>query len=370
MAEPVMAGGNSRRIPTGRLRAASMFAAAFGLTALLASASWAQNEAPVMASAAIDGAEQAGIVSVADGNVTAIDSDGTSRVLQDGSPFYVGDTITTAPDSHASLDFEDQGSVVLRPSTAFQIASYHFEPDRHPETAGGALPPPAAGTPAESAFFSLIKGGFRAVSGLIGHVNRQDYGIATPTATIGIRGTQFDVRYCRQDCADSENGGAASEDGLYTSVLNGAVAMRNDTGETLLPQGQHIHAVSRSLPFQRLARPPAALRHMELPSNLQRRDQHMRQQIHQQRQQRRQQHEPPPRHPLRKPLHTGRPGPNGEAGNNRRDVLSPEESRAHPAARDRNERGESQQQERQHEKPASKKSCTPEQKKKKEDGCK
>ena len=54
----------------------------------------------------------------------------------------------------------------------------------------------------ESAFFRLLKGGFRAVSGLIGHTRREDYAVQTPVATIGIRGTDYEVRMCSGDCGD------------------------------------------------------------------------------------------------------------------------------------------------------------------------
>ena len=41
----------------------------------------------------------------------------------------------------------------------------------------------------ESAFYSLVKGAMRTVTGLVGRVNRNAYRVATPTATVGIRGT-------------------------------------------------------------------------------------------------------------------------------------------------------------------------------------
>jgi hypothetical protein len=44
----------------------------------------------------------------------------------------------------------------------------------------------------ERSFFSLLKGGFRAVTGLIGSRNKRNYRIKTPSATIGIRGTDHE----------------------------------------------------------------------------------------------------------------------------------------------------------------------------------
>ena len=57
-------------------------------------------------------------------------------------------------------------------------------------------PPPPAPAGASHAFFSLLKGGFRTVSGLIGKINHEDYSVATPVATIGIRGTDYLTVLC------------------------------------------------------------------------------------------------------------------------------------------------------------------------------
>ena len=39
--------------------------------------------------------------------------------------------------------------------------------------------------------FNFIRGGMRTVSGAIGKVNRNNYRVQTPVATIGIRGTSY-----------------------------------------------------------------------------------------------------------------------------------------------------------------------------------
>jgi hypothetical protein len=68
----------------------------------------------------------------------------------------------------------DGAYISLQPNTEFGIKEYKFEGK-------------ADGT--ESAFYSLLKGAMRTVTGLVGRVNRDRYQVATPTATVGIRGT-------------------------------------------------------------------------------------------------------------------------------------------------------------------------------------
>jgi hypothetical protein len=47
----------------------------------------------------------------------------------------------------------------------------------------------------------LVRGGFRAVTGLIARNSPNAARVQTNTATIGIRGTDFDARICSRDCA-------------------------------------------------------------------------------------------------------------------------------------------------------------------------
>jgi hypothetical protein len=123
-----------------------------------------------------------------------IDSKGTSIVERAGAaPRILGaneklderDTISVARDSWAILEFQDQTRITLRPNTVFRIDAY------------------SAGVP-ESALMGLVKGGFRAVTGLIARRNPSNVRIQTAVATIGIRGTEFDARLCEDDCAQEE----------------------------------------------------------------------------------------------------------------------------------------------------------------------
>ena len=222
-------------------------------------------------------AEQAATATLAVGTVQAVAADGSSRSLHDGDLVYSGETVKTGDQSYANLDFTDGGTIMLRPGTQFSIVNYHYDEQGHLEDTepGDTVPPqpPASSSndsepplpPQENAFFKLIKGGLRAVSGLIGHVQRDNYRMETPAATIGIRGTDYEARYCGADCGDEKDTSGAPADGLYTAVDKGSIGVRNDSGETVTRQGQYLyvqHARARAvLSNQR----PHALRHMELP---------------------------------------------------------------------------------------------------------
>lgn len=207
-------------------------------------------------------AELAGNVLLAVGQVSDLGADGRQRLLHDGDTVYAGDSLSTGAGSYADLEFADGGRILLHPDTAFQIERFHYQPAAHPENA-----PPTAAAEHESAFFRLIRGGLRAISGLIGHVYRNSYRLDTPVATIGIRGTEYEARYCAGNCQDTQG---ASENGLYAGVERGAIALSNQTGEVITTAGEFLYVRDARSPIRLLKGRPAALHHMRLPERFRR----------------------------------------------------------------------------------------------------
>jgi len=151
-------------------------------------------------------AEPAGKVTAAQGEVTAAGKNGTIRSLAQDAPVFAGDIISTGPNSKVRIIFSDQGVIFLRPSSRFVIDAYQHS--------GSAAK--------DESKFSLVRGGFRAVTGAIGQANKDRVQIKTPVATIGIRGTDHEGRFCAGDCLDLTNiGVSAPPDGLYTGTQVG-----------------------------------------------------------------------------------------------------------------------------------------------------
>ncbi|MFZ1908024.1 MAG: FecR family protein [Burkholderiales bacterium] len=115
----------------------------------------------------------AGRIDFSIGGVVATRPNGQERPLAKGAELESGDTIRTN-DGRAQIRFPDGAYVSLQPNTVFGVREYNYEG----RTDGK-----------ERGFFSLLKGAMRAVTGLIGRVNRSTFQITTPTATVGIRGT-------------------------------------------------------------------------------------------------------------------------------------------------------------------------------------
>lgn len=145
-------------------------------------------------------AETAGTVLYTAGKVTAVAADGSSRNLQRRSPVYVGDRLLTAAGARAQVRFTDGGIVALKPGSELRLDDYVD-----------------ADAASSKNVMSLIKGGFRTMTGAIGQRNKAAYKVNTPVATIGVRGTLYEASY-------------AEGNGLSLGVWDGGITACNDGG--------------------------------------------------------------------------------------------------------------------------------------------
>lgn len=146
-------------------------------------------------------------VDFAVGNVTAQGTDGRTRPLTRGSEIQVGDTVNTQQ-GRAQLRFEDGAYMSLQPETAFKVEQFRFR-----DNGGGD----------DSIIMNLLKGGMRTITGLIGRANRSNYKFRTEVATIGIRGTEYAVRYTNS---------------VEVFCAGGAIDIQNEGGTLVLGAGQ------------------------------------------------------------------------------------------------------------------------------------
>jgi FecR protein len=117
--------------------------------------------------------------------------------------------ITTVDNSAALLRFEDGQIVTMQSNSTFRVREYRYDAKKAENS---------------SIIFSMLKGGMRFVTGLIGQQRKQAFRLLTPNATLGIRGTEFM---------------AAMVDGsLYSQVQSGKISMTNKAGMTILDAGK------------------------------------------------------------------------------------------------------------------------------------
>jgi len=161
-------------------------------------------------------------------------ADGTVQLLSEKSEIKVGDVVNTEKNSFAQIKFTDGGQITLRPETRVKLDEYAFN-DKEPVRDGFTM--------------SILKGGMRAVTGLIGkRFNRDAYKVKTATATVGIRGTDFVALVIPP--------GAGLEAGTYVTVTQGAVAVLAGGAEQLVGVGQTGFSPSATLPPRLIPTPP------------------------------------------------------------------------------------------------------------------
>ncbi|MES2153164.1 MAG: FecR family protein [Pseudomonadota bacterium] len=201
-------------------------------------------------------AQVVGTVANLSGALMARKGDGSLKILALKSEVEQGDTLVAEKNSYALIKFIDNSEITLKPGTTFKIEEFAYD---------------AAKPEADSASFSLIKGGLRSLTGLLGKRNKEKFALKTPSATIGIRGTIFIVEWVEPDAtalaalhawrhASTASLGAAGLDGvvplqlaqlapspgkpaalapgLYVQVIDGLINLTNRGGSQNFAAGQ------------------------------------------------------------------------------------------------------------------------------------
>jgi len=142
------------------------------------------------------------------GNVTVAYGRHASRPAVKNEMVTSGMYIRTGNGSHAILKFEDGQVVSIQSNSTFQVREYTYNPQQVEKS---------------NIVFSLFKGGMHFISGLIGQRNPKAFRLATPMATIGIRGTDFMV--------------VQTSKGLYSQVISGSISVTNAAGTAVYNAG-------------------------------------------------------------------------------------------------------------------------------------
>ena len=126
---------------------------AIALLMLLAPATYANG----ISTSILGAASVAGRVAFVVGRVTARSETGQTRVIRRGAQVYSGDALTTGL-GRVQIRFRDGGFMSLNPGSEFQIERYDYSGNDDES---------------DASIFKLLKGGLRALTGLIGRTNKK-----------------------------------------------------------------------------------------------------------------------------------------------------------------------------------------------------
>jgi hypothetical protein len=182
--------------------AVSFFLALFCLLA----GDWVPNAAAADAVAATgESGRRFGTVFRLRGEVTAsVGESGRERRLREGDVVYVGERVRAAATAEAVIKTDDAGLLAVRPGGVFVIERFA-----------------ADGKASDNFTVRLITGALRVISGWVGRVNPGEHRIATPSATIGIRGTDHEPYVMTPELAEK----LAQKEGTYDKVNRGGTTL-------------------------------------------------------------------------------------------------------------------------------------------------
>ncbi len=110
------------------------------------------------------------------GKLTVQSAEGTLRQVRNGGAVHEGDILETETGGFAVVVFRDQSRVSLQSGTRFEVETYRYEAEKK-----------------GNVFFRLFKGGLRLMTGLMAKRNPESFKIGTPTAVVGVRGTELGI---------------------------------------------------------------------------------------------------------------------------------------------------------------------------------
>jgi hypothetical protein len=122
-------------------------------------------------------AADVGLVKVAKGNVQIQRGDARLAAAV-GSAVQAADVIVTGADGSAGITFSDNSLVSVGPNSVFAIDKYNFDTTTHVGEFEG----------------NLKKGRLAAISGKMVKQSPESMKIRTPSAIMGVRGTEFVVQ--------------------------------------------------------------------------------------------------------------------------------------------------------------------------------
>ena len=141
--------------------------------------------------------------------------------ISTGDEVEEGDAIITRATGRVRVRMESGDQFALNPNTRFRVDEF-----RPPEARDADAPATQKGR----GFYSLFRGSLQGISAALGPRTLGNFRLNTPVATMGIRGTAYEL-YLAQDISGVQSG-------FYVKVTEGSVTLQNAAGTLVVEAGQ------------------------------------------------------------------------------------------------------------------------------------
>jgi hypothetical protein len=153
----------------------------------------------------------AAVVTTLNGSAQVQSGTEAARTLRQGDEVKQGDTVSTGADSGVVLKFDDGEVATLTANSRMTVTQYQY----NAQSGSGNIQ------------LSLVNGGMRAVTGLIGKKSPDKVSYRAGAATIGILGTTVDI--------------VASQGKVSASVESGEISFTMGSETHKVPAGQAVY---------------------------------------------------------------------------------------------------------------------------------
>ena len=161
---------------------------------------------------------------------------GRVQQLQADVQIFEGDRLETGPGSNLHVLMDDGAEVFLKEDSVLKVTEYVVTSSSDRQS---------------SSVLDLLRGGLRTVTGAIGASTGANYQLHTGVANIGIRGTEYVIKLCKQDdcsIAASRDDPAAR---LHAVVLEGSITLTGKDGfQVLMAAGEYATATPQVLTLE------------------------------------------------------------------------------------------------------------------------
>lgn len=162
-------------------------------------------------------AERFGEVWRLHGEITRTGQDSPSQALKAGDAVFPGDRIRSGRTGELVIRTRDDAYLALRPNSELRIDSYATDEAMQPDTQA----------------LHLATGALRVITGWLGRLKPERHRLTTPTATIGIRGTDHEVLILSDGASDKPE-----QAGTYDRVNRGGTRLAAGGGQVDIDAGR------------------------------------------------------------------------------------------------------------------------------------
>jgi hypothetical protein len=145
-------------------------------------------------------------------------ANGQARPAGRGTPLVNGDAVRTEKGSYAVIAFRDQSKITVTAESEFKLENVKF-----------------SGAKADSGNFAVrvVRGGARALTGLLARNQPQNVQVRMLTSVVGVRGTGIDAMFGLDCIAPNQ-----CAQGAFVHTWEGVVALEEGGRSLVIPTGQ------------------------------------------------------------------------------------------------------------------------------------